>query len=117
MDVRINRREFLLASGVIAAAPAARLVSGEEKQARVRAVGLRVDYADRPLGLSNTHPRFSWRLESESRGVLQSAYRVLVSTSRAVLRQGQGDLWDSDVVKSRRSFGIRYQGRQLMSRQ
>jgi alpha-L-rhamnosidase len=84
---------------------------------RVSVVGLKADYLDRPLGLENAHPRFSWRLESKERGVYQSRYRIRVASSEAALEAGQGDLWDSGEVSSRRSFGIEYQGRKPASRE
>ena len=80
-------------------------------------VGLKVDYADHPLGLENPHPQLSWRLESARRNTLQSAYRILVASSEEILRDGRGDLWNSGRVRSGRTFGIAYQGRELLSRQ
>jgi len=79
--------------------------------------GLKADYLDRPMGLENPLPQLSWRLESDKRNVRQTAYRVLVSRSEAALQAGNGDLWDSGRVQSRKSFGIRYQGERLASRQ
>jgi alpha-L-rhamnosidase len=84
--------------------------------ARVRVVGLKVDYVDRPLGLQNPHPSFSWRLESAARNVRQSAYRILVASDPAGLEGGQGDLWDSGKVESNGCLSIRYRGKELESR-
>jgi len=84
---------------------------------RVRVVGLKVDFLDRPLGVENTRPQLSWRLESDARQVRQSAYRIWVASSEALLATGQADLWDSGRVTSRCSFGIRYAGKTLGSRQ
>lgn len=83
----------------------------------MRVVGLKVDYLDEPLGLENASPRFSWRLESDKRNVRQSAFRILVASTELLLRDGQGDLWDSGKVSSARSFGHQYKGRKLISRQ
>jgi alpha-L-rhamnosidase len=84
---------------------------------RVRVKDLKVDYLDEPLGLENLRPHLSWRLESDERNVRQSAYRVLVASEDATLRAGRGDLWDSGKVHSRKSIGIEYSGRRLISRQ
>lgn len=84
---------------------------------RARVVDLRADYLDRPLGLESLHPRLSWRLESDSRNVRQSAYRIWVATSEEGLNSGCCDLWDSGKVHSRKSFGIAYRGREAASRQ
>ncbi|MBI4166538.1 MAG: family 78 glycoside hydrolase catalytic domain [Acidobacteria bacterium] len=117
MTSKINRREFLIASGAAAGLTAVAPSPLRAKTARVRVVGPKVDYIDRPLGLENLRPCFSWRLESDARNVRQSAYRVLVASSESLLQRGQGDLWDSGKISSRKSFGIAYKGQALQSRQ
>src|SRR5688500_17397274 len=81
---------------------------------RLHVVGLRIDNIDRPLGLENPRPRLSWRLESNERNVRQSAHRILVASSEAVLNVDQGDLWDSGKVASQKSLNIEYQGKPLI---
>lgn len=114
---KINRREFLLTSGATAGWVAAGTSPVQAKTARVRVVGLKADYLDRPFGLENPRPQLSWQLESEARNVRQSAYRILVASSEDALKAGHGDLWDSGSVRSSKSFGIVYRGRALASRQ
>jgi len=117
MSSKIDRRKFLLASGGTAALAAfsPRRLLGKTR--RFEVTGLKVDYVDCPLGLENVHPQFSWRLESTARNVRQGAYRIQVASSEKSLRSGLGDLWDSGKVDSRQSFGIRYGGSSLASRQ
>jgi alpha-L-rhamnosidase len=114
MTLGVDRREFIIVGAAACGLAPRSLLSAES---RVRPVGLKVDYMDRPLSLQNRSPRLSWRLESDARNVKQSAYRVLVASNRDLLDGHQGDLWDSGRVASRRSFGIQYCGRQLCSRQ
>ena len=45
----------------------------------------------------------------------QSAYRVLVASSPAILKKDQGDLWDSGRVVSEQSTWIDYGGKKLNS--
>jgi alpha-L-rhamnosidase len=52
---------------------------------------LRVEYRVHPLAVGTDRPRFSWRIESGRRGVVQVAYRITAS--------GAGD-WDSGWVDS-----------------
>jgi alpha-L-rhamnosidase len=113
----IGRREFLVAGSATAALAALPLHSALPQARPVRVAGLKVDYLDRPLGLENPHPALSWRLESDRRGVRQSAYRVLVASKETLLTQGEADLWDSGQVSSRKTFGIAYHGHALKSRQ
>ena len=60
--------------------------------AQVRVGGLRCEYAKGSLGVDAARPRLFWQLQSEERGVVQGAYRVLVARSEALLEAGKGDL-------------------------
>jgi alpha-L-rhamnosidase len=84
---------------------------------RIRVTGLRVNHLDRPLGMQDVRPHFSWRLESDERGVYQSAYRVLVASDPDRLEAGRADLWDSGKVVSPDCLSIPYRGHALQSRQ
>ena len=60
----------------------------------------RTEYRVDPIGLDVAAPRLEWRLESSVRDQRQTAYRVLVASSRAHLDADEGDLWDSGKVVS-----------------
>jgi len=80
---------------------------------------LRVEYRESPLGIDVTAPRFGWLVTSadaKTRGLRQSAYRILVASSAGSLRAGSGDLWDSGKVASSDSAQIVYAGKPLTSR-
>jgi len=72
----------------------------------MRAVRLRTEYLNEPLGLGNARPRFSWTCEGD---VAQSAYRIVVTRDRTVV-------WDSGRVESSAMTHIRYGGEPLASR-
>ena len=55
----------------------------------------RCEYRENPVAVDALQPRLSWVLESKDRGVLQSAYQVLVASSADALKKDRGDLWDS----------------------
>lgn len=76
---------------------------------------LRCEYRVDPLGIDERVPRLSWALESEERGQVQSAYRVLVAGDEADLDAEVNLLWDSGRVESNRSVGIEYEGEALRS--
>ena len=78
---------------------------------------LRCENRDDPVGMDAAQPRFSWWLQSTARGQYQTGYRVLVASSRDLLRQGRGDLWDSGKVGSDRSIAVTYGGQPLRSGQ
>ena len=76
---------------------------------------LRCEYLVNPPGIGVTGPRLSWTVESNQRGQIQSAYRVLAASNLKLLGTDMGDLWDSGKVTSNRSSQIAYQGLPLKS--
>ncbi len=66
-----------------------------------------------PLAVNIDGPTFSWELESEERGELQRAYRVLVASSPARLIEGQADVWDSGKQKDLGDIFVACQNRKL----
>ncbi|MEI7728056.1 MAG: family 78 glycoside hydrolase catalytic domain [Verrucomicrobiota bacterium] len=80
-------------------------------------VQLRCEYRANPLGLDEPLPRFSWAATAKERAQKQSAYQVLVASSLALLKQNQGDLWDSGKVTGDQSTQVTYAGKPLAARQ
>ncbi len=78
---------------------------------------LRCEYRHNPLGIDETKPRLNWRVVSNARGQKQTAYRLLVASSSAMLAKDQGDLWDSGKVESSQTIQVEYAGKPLLSRQ
>ena len=85
--------------------------------ATIAPVGLKCGYAINPLGVDESNPRLLWQLESNNRGARQTAYQILVATSRATLNKDKGDLWDSGKVSSEESLNLAYAGKALASSQ
>src|ERR1035441_8724740 len=84
----------------------------------VRPQQLRGEYRVHPMGIDATEPRLSWVLtpvNAKARGLKQSAYRILVATSEAALRDNTGDLWDSGKTGSPDSIHVVYRGKALRS--
>jgi hypothetical protein len=78
---------------------------------------LRCDYVENPIGVDSSPPRLFWKLESNERGQLQTAYQILAASSAEILAQNKGDLWDSGRVKSGETIQIPYAGKVLKSSQ
>jgi alpha-L-rhamnosidase len=76
---------------------------------------LRCEYLLSPQGIDVAQPRLSWKLESPQRGQKQTAYRVLVASTREKLDADQGDVWDSGKVDSEQSIHVPYAGAALAS--
>lgn len=80
----------------------------------------RCEYLENPLGLDVEVPRLSWKLvatDSIGWGQKQTARRILVASSEALLAKNKGDLWDSGVVKTNESQLVNYGGKTLKSGQ
>jgi alpha-L-rhamnosidase len=86
--------------------------------ATVRPQQLRCEYRVNPQGIDATEPRLSWVLtpvNPKTRGLRQTAYRLLVASSEAALHTNTGDLWDSGKTESADSIHIVYRGKTLNS--
>jgi alpha-L-rhamnosidase len=81
----------------------------------LRPVNLRTAYREDPLGIDETRPGLTWTLQGEGRARAQSAYRILVASSRDKLRSGVGDMWDTGKVQSDKTAHVRYAGAPLQS--
>lgn len=73
-------------------------------------VHLQVDNLDRPLGIDDATPRFSWQVNDEARGAKQTAYRVMVATQPELLAANKADVWDSGKIASGQSLNVKYAG-------
>ncbi len=78
---------------------------------------LRTEYKENPVGIDSVKPRLSWKIESDARGVMQSAYQIRVARSEKDLQSERGMLWDSGRVTSEESVHHTYDGPALQSRQ
>jgi alpha-L-rhamnosidase len=81
--------------------------------AKVEVVNLRVENMTGPLGIDTDRPRLSWQLVSDKKNVVQTGYRIIVSSTPG----GNGDLWDTGDVKSDEQLWIPYAGKRLKSGQ
>jgi len=79
--------------------------------AQVKVDGLLCENRTNPLGMDVTTPRFSWKLVSDKRNEMQTAYRIEVSEKANFA----GHVWDSGKVKSDSSVFVSYKGQPLQS--
>ncbi len=76
---------------------------------------LRCEYLTNPTGIDVRQPRFQWVLANSGRGVMQTAFQILVASSPADLAKDRGDVWDSGKVASADSAQVVYHGKPLVS--
>ena len=108
----------LILGPVLSLVPGAGSVCRAVRLCSVMPGELRCEYLRDPLGIDVTQPRLSWKLaavDEDARGQRQRGYRVLVASSRALLDDHQGDLWDSGMVASDASVHVVYRGKPLTS--
>lgn len=75
-----------------------------------------------PIGITTKRPIFSYwisggRITEENRWLKQSAFRIVAASSMELLNKDCGDLWDSGVERQKETFGIQYNGKELVSGQ
>ncbi len=88
---------------------------GSQEKSNLIVKYARSEYRRNPLGIDEEMPRLSWVVESECRCQKQSAYRIVVGSDEAKLRECKGDLWDTGKVTSSESSVILYKGKKLES--
>ena len=74
---------------------------------------LKTDNQSTPLGFDNPVPEFSWILQSEERGAVQTAFEIWVSDDQK--KPDAGNCWQSGKIQGNKTFGIRYSGKPLKS--
>ncbi len=75
--------------------------------------GLRVNYETEPSCVEGS-PVFSWIYNTSERDLVQTNYRIRLAKSIEDLNSGRL-VWDSGSVESDRSFGIEYDGNDILS--
>ncbi|GHS91615.1 alpha-rhamnosidase [Bacteroidia bacterium] len=82
------------------------------KSQPVKIVDLQCEHLVDPLGIDTKCPRFSWQIESSKKGVSQTAFRILVGTDSASLKEGKNLVWDSGII-NRETQLAEYKGTEL----
>jgi alpha-L-rhamnosidase len=96
-------------------APRAKGSVDKAVKAQMQPTELKTEHLTEPLGIDTPRPRFSWLLDSDERGQLQTGYQVLVASSLEKLQADEGDKWDSGKVSSDNSIEVPYEGSELAS--
>lgn len=78
----------------------------------LQVIDVTCEYRKNPLGIDVKQPRVSWRIQSDTRGTMQIAYRYQVALTEDGFEQ---PLWDTDYTKSDQSIHIVYNGPELAS--
>lgn len=79
----------------------------------IKVEALTCEYRTNPLGIDIKRPRVSWKIQSDRRCTMQTAYQIQVSPNQENFTE---TLWDTGVVQSDESIHIEYSGPELNSR-
>lgn len=72
--------------------------------------GLTCEQLSNPIGIDSERPRFSWKINSDTRGFRQKTYRIMVASTPELLDKKKPDMWDSGNVRSDSSVMVGYRG-------
>ncbi len=82
---------------------------------KVEVNNLSCNNAINPLAVNSNKLNFSWHLYSKTKGIYQTAYQLIVSSSEEKLNRNEGDIWNSGKVVSDASQNIIFKGNALKS--
>jgi len=77
----------------------------------LKAVDLRCEYRENPLGMFTKHPRFGWVIDSDETNVLQSSYEIEVAEDESFALL----VWKTGQMETDSSVHIKYAGKELES--
>ncbi|MBD2757637.1 family 78 glycoside hydrolase catalytic domain [Spirosoma validum] len=90
---------------------------GHTVKAQMRVVAALCGNRANPVGINPSDLFFSWEMQSPKQAVMQSAYQLVIASSKANVTAGKFDVFNTDVVKSNRSIQVHYSGKALQSAQ
>lgn len=91
------------------------IVLAHAPSAQTKVTGLLCENLKDPLGVVDPAPRLTWRILSDRRNTMQSAYEVRVATDPSDLARGANLAWNTGKTASDRSVHIPYAGKTLKS--
>lgn len=68
-----------------------------------------IEYLDNPMGIDVERPRFSWKLASDKKDIVQKTYHIVVKNK-------EKEVWNSGVIESEQSICVKYDGEALEAR-
>lgn len=71
---------------------------------------LKVNNLTDPLGI-DTEPTFCWTNKTNTVGRVQTAYQIIVASTKELAEAHTGDIWDTGKVASDENFDIPYEGK------
>ncbi len=76
------------------------LLSGSDSFSQTTLTSLRCEHLENPIGIDESHPRFTWQIQSKNPGYLQDALQLVVGTDEGKVALGTGNIWETGTVNS-----------------
>ncbi len=96
------------------ATDAAKKKTAKKAAAPVTVCNLMTERMKNPMSLDTAEPRLGWQIVSDKNNVMQTSYRIIVSSSREKALNLEGDLWDN-TADGDQSQWIKYSGKDMRS--
>src|SRR5690349_20627379 len=77
---------------------------------------LTVNYKTNPIGIDTKDLRFSWKIQSPLRNLLQRNFELKVATSEDDLIKDRNLIWNTGKIVSEQSVHVAYKGAVLQSK-
>ena len=77
-----------------------------------KAVGLKCDHLQTPIGIDNATPRLSWMMNDSRQGAKQTAWQIIVGKDSSQVARNVGNSWDSKKNSSDKIL-VTYSGETL----
>ena len=84
-----------------------------EGNAQLQVQSLLTENLPDPISINEMHPRFSWKLVSDKRNLMQTAYEIRVGKDISSIGNNKNLLWSSGKVSSDSSVQLVYKGTAL----
>src|SRR5258706_15627414 len=84
--------------------------------AQITVSDLKCELLNNPSGIDVKEPRLSWQINSNERNVMQSAYELIVSSTKEKLERNEGDVWNPGKINSAQSIHVTFAGHELTGR-
>ncbi len=90
------------------------MAAKKQKAATITACDLRTEHLCDPMAIDTPTPRMGWRIEADRNDVMQTAYHLIVASTKEKAMALEGDLWDTKATTDQSQW-IAYGGKTLRS--
>jgi len=87
---------------------------GYSQAREIKVYNITCEYKTNPIGVDSPRPRLSWKINTDSKDVVQTAYEIKVATDAQGLKE-KNAYWNSGKISNEESVHLPYNGKELKS--